>query len=169
MGISNGQELYVFFGTLLGGAAAGLLFDIFRIWRKNFKTTAVLVWVQDILFWIGLAAIVYATIFITNSAQVRWYEFAGIGLGFGLYLLTLSRLIVGVSSLVISVVKRVLLFLLKIVLFPFVLLYRRLRQPVLWIWGGMRRLGRWCRRRGRDAGRRAKRNAKRFGRVFRKV
>ena len=152
----------MFFGTMLGGAAVGLLFDLFRIWRKNFKAAAVLVWMQDILFWLGLAAIVYATIFITNSAQVRWYEFAGIGLGFGLYLLTLSRLVVGISSAVISVVKRLLLFLLKIVLFPFVLLYRWLRRPVLWIWRGMRRFGRWC-------GRRAKQNAKRVRCVFRKV
>lgn len=159
----------MFFGAMAGGAVIGLLFDVFRIWRKNFKTSAALVWIQDVLFWILLACVVYATIFITNSAQVRWYEFAALGLGCGLYFLTLSRLVVGISSFVIQLAKRILLFFLKILLFPFYLLDKCFRRPVLWIWGKVKKGGKWLKRRFRRAGSRVKRNAMQFRRVFKKV
>lgn len=161
--------MFVFFGAIVGGLVIGLLFDVFRIWRKNFPVPTALVWVQDALFWLLLAGVVYATIFITNSAQVRWYEFAAIGLGAALYLCTLSRLVIGVSSFVIRLAKRVLLFVLKLVLFPLYLLDKCLRRPILWIWGGIRAVGRYFRRRFRRAGSRAKHGFVRFGRVFRKV
>lgn len=159
----------MFFGAIVGGLVIGLLFDVFRIWRKNFKTSAVLVWIQDVLFWILLACVVYATIFITNSAQVRWYEFAALGLGCALYFLLLSRWVIGISSFVIQLVKRILLFLLKVLLFPLYLLDKCFRRPVLWIWSKIKRLGRWLGRRSRRIGGRVKRSAGHFRRVFRKV
>ena len=48
--INNQAFLFLIF--LLNGVFIGLIFDFFRILRKSFKTTNIITYIQDILFWI---------------------------------------------------------------------------------------------------------------------
>ena len=43
---------YLFLIFTLDGLIIGILFDIFRILRKSFKTKDIVTYVQDILFWL---------------------------------------------------------------------------------------------------------------------
>lgn len=133
MFLSSRHELYVLLGTFIGGLVLGLVFDVFRIYRKNFKGASYLVWLQDILMWATMLAVVYITIFITNSAQLRWYEFAGFGVGAAVYMVTLSRFVVMISSAVIGCIKKAFSFIFFVVLFPFRLLFKLLAPPARWL------------------------------------
>lgn len=124
MFLSSRHELYVLAGTFLGGIAVGYVFDFFRIMRKNFKSAEKHVWLQDILMWSLVLAVVYATLFITNSARVRWYEFMGFGAGITVYIGALSGFITKISTAVITALKKAFGFMFKILMVPVSLLIK---------------------------------------------
>ncbi len=162
MFLSSRHELFVLLGTFAGGIVLGLVFDIFRIYRKNFKSASSLVWLQDIFMWAVMLAVVYITLFITNSARIRWYEFAGFGAGMAVYMVVLSRFVVAVSSAVIGLVKKILAFIFMELFFPFRHHAKLLAPPFKalfrWVTGWLRRLFRV-----------QKYNFLRFCRIFKKI
>ena len=84
------NELFVFGISLLTGLLAGLLFDFFRAMRRMGEKSGARVMAEDIFLWISEACLVFAAIYSFNSGQVRFYFFLGMGIGFVLYLLTVS-------------------------------------------------------------------------------
>ncbi len=134
MFLSSRHELYVLCGTFLGGMAVGYVFDFFRIMRKNFKSAEKHVWLQDILMWALVLMVVYTTLFITNSASVRWYEFMGFGAGIAVYIAGLSRFITKISTAFITAMKKTVAFLVKILMFPIKLLLK-IFSPVVKVLG----------------------------------
>lgn len=127
MFLSSRHEMYVFFATFSGGIVVGLIFDLFRILRKNFKGASRLVWLQDILMWLLALGVVYTTIFIANSARVRWYELIGFVFGFVFYILMISPFVVKMASKVITAIKKVLLAIFAVISYPFKIIFRFLR------------------------------------------
>lgn len=162
MYLSSRHELYVLLGTFIGGLVLGAVFDFFRIFRKNFKSASSMVWLQDILMWTVMLAVVYITLFITNSAQIRWYEFAGFGAGIAIYMVLLSRVIISVSSGIITVFKKVFLFIFAVVLFPLKFIYKIIAPPLKNVW-------KWILKKKRHIFHSRKHNFLRFVRVFKKI
>ena len=46
------NQAYLFLIFTINGIVIGILFDIFRILRKSFKTSDTITYIEDILFWI---------------------------------------------------------------------------------------------------------------------
>ena len=46
------NQAYIFFIFSVNGVFIGLLFDVFRILRKSFKTINIITNIEDIIFWI---------------------------------------------------------------------------------------------------------------------
>ena len=46
------NQSYVFIIFIINGLIIGILFDLFRILRKSFKTTNTITYIEDILFWL---------------------------------------------------------------------------------------------------------------------
>lgn len=162
MFLSSRHELFVLFGTFIGGLTLGVVFDIFRIFRKNFDGASYLVWLQDVLMWAVMLAVVYITLFITNSAQLRWYEFAGFGVGLVMYMVLLSRLVVAVSSAIISFLKKIFAFVFMIISFPFRMIFKLVAPPV-------KAIIKWLKSRKKRFLRARKCNFLRFRRIFKKI
>ena len=80
------------------GAALGVVYDVFRVFRIVFppakKSGAVLV--QDIIFWLiyGFAIFCFST--LAARGQIRFFVFFGSLLGFVLYIVTVGNFITGV-------------------------------------------------------------------------
>ena len=102
------NEIYIFSLFILTGMIIGILFDIFRIFRKNFKTIDSITYIQDFLFWILTGIILLYSIFAFNNGELRGYIFVGIILGIFLYMLILSKPFVRISSKIISLMKKIL-------------------------------------------------------------
>lgn len=101
-------ELYSLAIFIITGFIVGILFDIFRIMRKSFKTANWITYVQDILFWILTGLIVLFSIFQFNYGEVRSYVFFGIILGVILYMLTISKYFIKYSIFIISYLKNLI-------------------------------------------------------------
>ena len=69
------NQAYLFVIFILNGFLIGILFDIFRILRKSFKTKDWLTYIQDILFWILTGFIVLYSIFRFNNGELRGFIF----------------------------------------------------------------------------------------------
>ena len=131
--VVNQANLFLIFA--INGVIIGLLFDIFRILRKSFKTSDIITIIEDILFWILTGFIILYSIFVFNNGEIRFFMFIGIFLGVMLYMLLLSRYIIKVSVTIISVVKKVLGFIFKILIFPIQSMYKitknLLKKPIV--------------------------------------
>lgn len=63
------NQAYTFIIFIINGIIIGLLFDCFRIIRKSFKTSDMITYIEDILFWIIAGIITLYFIFIYNNRR----------------------------------------------------------------------------------------------------
>lgn len=140
MEVSVSNQLYVFLVMVAAGAAAGAVFDIFRIIRRTFRTGMLTTSLSDILFWLLISAGMFLVMFAVNNAQMRWFEAIGILLGGVVYFLALSRLFMKVIGAVFGFVVKIFLFILKIVLTPLAFLYKMIKRPFVWVFTKTARL-----------------------------
>ncbi len=129
MTVSVGSQAYVFLCSVIGGVVIALLYDIFRILRKTIKTGSLITYIQDLLFWILVAVIMFATVYYSNEGELRSYIFLGTLLGVVLYALLLSKTVMNSSLFIIRIVKGVLKFLWTVLSFPFRVILRLLAIP----------------------------------------
>ena len=112
------NQAYLFVIFIVNGILLGLLFDIFRILRRTFKTTDLATYIQDITFWIMAGFITLAFIFYYNNGEIRFYVFLGIILGVLMYVLTISKYVIRVSVKIVNCIKNILTSTIKIILLP---------------------------------------------------
>ena len=126
MEIHAAQQGWVFAGMWLCGIGFGLLFDFFRAVRKIVPMNSLWVNLTDLVFWVVCTLSVFALTRLTNQGELRWYEFAGLFLGTGLYFLVLGSRMVTVLAAVLRAVLRLTVFVLRIACFPLRLIVRPL-------------------------------------------
>lgn len=122
------NQAYIFLIFTLNGVFIGLLFDFFRILRKGFKTSNILTYFEDILFWIftGLS-VIYSMIKFSNG-NLRFFMVIGIIIGIIVYMLTLSRWIIKISVSIINAVKTAVKFAFNILIYPFKIIHKIIRK-----------------------------------------
>lgn len=115
------NQLLNLFLFIVTGITIGILFDIFRIIRRSFKTPDFITYIEDIIFWILTGFILLFTIFTFNDGEIRIYIFIGLILGLIVYLLTLSKYFIKVSVSIICFIK-------KIIYYPIHVIYTFIRK-----------------------------------------
>lgn len=69
------NQAYTFIVFILNGIIIGILFDCFRILRKSFKTSDIITYIEDILFWIIAGIITLYFIFCYNNRRNTFLHF----------------------------------------------------------------------------------------------
>lgn len=106
------NQAYLFLVFSLTGVAIGILFDFFRILRRSIKTSNIITYIEDVLFWILTGILVLYNIWYFNNGEIRIYMFLGIVIGVLVYMSTLSNIFVKIFSKILS-------FIIKIMEIPF--------------------------------------------------
>ncbi len=106
------DQAYLFLVFSLTGVAIGILFDFFRILRRSIKTSNIITYIEDVLFWILTGILVLYNIWYFNNGEIRIYMFLGIVIGVLVYMSTLSNIFVKIFSKILS-------FIIKIMEIPF--------------------------------------------------
>lgn len=96
------EDINIFYLTLYGGIAIGLLFDLYRVLRANFKIVKKISFVFDVIFWILITIVVFITINLLERFDLRYYHFVALFLGFALYYNTISKYIFSIFNKLIS-------------------------------------------------------------------
>ena len=103
MGNSVIYELTVFGGAGVAGVLIAFVYDMFRLKRRMVRTTTVLVHIEDIIFWVIAAIILFLSSYIISSGEMRVYFYAGAILGGALYFGTLSKPILWLLTALIKI------------------------------------------------------------------
>ena len=68
------QDMNVFYATIYGGILIGILFDINRSLKENFKIIKKTSFILDVLFWIVITLIVFIVVNTISKFQLRYYH-----------------------------------------------------------------------------------------------
>ncbi|MGE5614074.1 MAG: spore cortex biosynthesis protein YabQ [Bacillota bacterium] len=122
-------QVYAFLCSVAGGMAIALLYDIFRIFRKTVKTGVLAAYIQDLLYWLIVAVIMFMTIYYSNDGELRAYLFLGAFLGVLLYALAFSRIVMESSMLIIRAAAKLFKLIFLIISYPIRLILRVFSAP----------------------------------------
>ena len=130
MNVTVADQTFIFLSCIACGIIIGLLFDLFRIIRRIIPTNEYITFLQDIIYWLIASVIVFAFILNFNNGDLRWYEFVGVFLGAGMYLLTVSTVIIETSIFILQFIFKILSLILKIISVPLMFIYRLIKKPL---------------------------------------
>jgi len=122
------NQAFLFLIFIINGIQIGILFDIFRILRKSFKTSDITTYIQDILFWVLTGFILLYSIFTFSNGEIRFYMFLAVFLGCLLYMLMFSKYFIKINVGIILTIKKVLGKILSILILPFKIILNFLRK-----------------------------------------
>ena len=97
-------QLTVFGGAGAAGVLIAFLFDLFRLKRRIVKTKPLLTHIEDILYWISAATIMFLSSYILTSGETRAYFYMGALIGGLFYMGVLSKPVLWVLLTVIRIV-----------------------------------------------------------------
>lgn len=102
------NQLSSFIIFIIVGGTISIIFDIFRVLRKTFKTPDFLTYFEDICFWIISGALIIISTFLFNNGELRLYIFIGLFLGSLIYILLISKYFIKLSMILINIVKKLI-------------------------------------------------------------
>lgn len=109
------NQAYLFLVFSFTGMLIGILFDFFRVLRKTYKTSDVITYIEDILFWILTGILIIYNIWFFNDGEIRLFMILGIIIGALLYTLTISYFVKKIINFIMSKIKIITTFLCKII------------------------------------------------------
>lgn len=101
------NQVFVFLWSILTGAILALIFDFFRLMRRKGNTKNIIVYIQDVIFWILAMLIIVASAFITNNGELRGYMFIGYGIGAIFYILLFSKLFLKTLGTILDILEKI--------------------------------------------------------------
>lgn len=119
---TKGFLLSLGFGFLMG-----ILYDFVRIVRISISKSKKLILVFDLLYCIFLGFCSYVFFLVVNEGDIRGFLLLGEGIGFAIYYFSLGIVVFAASEKIVDSIKRFVLKFFKIVLFPFVWVFKKLK------------------------------------------
>ena len=164
--LSMTGQAWLFLSAVLTGAAIGLLYDVFRIFRRTARHSGFAVQLEDFFFWVAATGLTFYYMLRVNYGEIRPFYILGVAIGAVLYFVTVSRFVIMVFVAVINYMKRVVLVAVRVVLVPVRLVAGWVVPPVRKVLGVA---GMYTRRVKRYGKRRIKKTARELAVLRRKV
>ncbi|EKN70324.1 spore cortex biosynthesis protein YabQ [Neobacillus bataviensis LMG 21833] len=95
------------------GSLFGAMFDTYQRFLKRPKQRAWIVFINDVLFWIIQALIIFYTLFLVNNGELRFYIFIALVCGFAAYQSLFKGIYLRLLEAVIQTVISIVTFLKK--------------------------------------------------------
>ena len=137
---NNLEQLTNFIYFMLTGITLSIVFDIFRILRRSFKTSDILTNIEDVIFGVVTGIIILLSIFLFNNGEIRLYIFIGMAIGIVIYMIFISKYFIRVNTFVISIIKKIIIFLTKPFIFILKYTKRIFFKPISFIFINIRTL-----------------------------
>lgn len=118
------NELYILISFFITGIIIGIVFDVFRITRRIFNIPDILVYIEDILFWLISGGLIIFTTFLVNSGELRLYMLTSLCFGVLIYIICVSKYFILINTKIFSFFK----FIITKLLFPFQKIYFFLKK-----------------------------------------
>lgn len=122
MPLSLNVQINIVLYSILSGILAGILFDLYNIIR-GIKIPKIIIIIEDILFWILTAVIVFTFLLYTNYAFLGPYVYIFMILTLIIYLKLISPIVFKVEIYIISKIRKVFRIIFKSVIYPIKIIY----------------------------------------------
>lgn len=127
------SETSAFLLACLLGAAFGAFYDVFRIIRLVIPHGKVIVFFEDVFYFIVLTFVCFAFVLEQGNGVLRGFIIFGELIGMILYFFTVSLLIMKSAQLIISVVSAIFHFGYCLIIRPFVCIFSYLFKIMRYI------------------------------------
>lgn len=111
----------------------GLFYDVFKILRILLPVKSIVIFIQDIIYFLLASFATYLFILTFNAGEIRGFIIIGEGCGFLVHYLLFSPYVIKSAQTIIFTVKRILTFLFRIIFAPFKFLFKIISKPFLWL------------------------------------
>lgn len=128
------READFFVVSFVSGCLLVFLYDVLRVFRRLIPRGSVAVAIEDIIYWMVCALLVFAMLYQKNDGLIRGFAIGAVGAGMLLYNHFISPHSI---KLVVFVVRK----LLKIAEFPIRLLKKVLKRPAAFCYRRTLRFG----------------------------
>ena len=118
------EQFRIFFISYLCGTIISFVYDILKAKRETFKTSTFIISIEDFIFWISSAFVVFAVFYTSNDAEIRGYLFIGLIIGALLYNTLISKYI-------IKSIKFLLKLFLKLFIYPIIKIQKFIKTPII--------------------------------------
>ncbi|MDR1564135.1 MAG: spore cortex biosynthesis protein YabQ [Oscillospiraceae bacterium] len=127
----------LFLQALLLGAGIGVLYDFFRLLRIILPAKIVLVFIQDVIFWVITAVATFLFMLVQNGGVIRGYLLIAELAGALIYYFTLGALFIGVSRWIAEKIRKTCSFIFIKLIKPLVNI---VKTPVVYLVKSTRKL-----------------------------
>ncbi len=128
--LSLNEQARLFLCITLAGALIAAVYDGLRIFRKMIPHNMLLIQLEDALYWLGMAFLLFFMLLQQNHGEIRFFVIIGAFLGMILYFLTLSPIINRISDKIVAIINKIIITFITILLTPFRLVFMLIRKPV---------------------------------------
>ncbi|HEY5560564.1 MAG TPA: spore cortex biosynthesis protein YabQ [Clostridiaceae bacterium] len=120
------QATTLMFGIFCG-MVIGFLYDLYRLFR-GLKVARFVIFVEDILFWIFSAIVIFMIMYYTSAAYIGTYAYLYICIGLFIYFKLLSYRLIKIEKLTLKLLFSIVRILFKHLLYPFLLILNKITR-----------------------------------------
>ena len=120
--LTNYEQLNLLIQSIFVGFFTGVIFDIYRVLRGEGPKHKIISFIEDLLFWILVAILIFAFLLWETGAIINIYVFFFIGIGVYLYAMFCSGRIVKYYRTIFLNLFKSIRIISKLLIYPFKIL-----------------------------------------------
>ena len=113
------EQIKIFSIFFILGIIISILFDIFRILRKNIKTNYLFTSIEDCIYIFIVGFLFLRSLIVFCNGNIRFYIFLAFFIGIITYILTIKNF----CDIIISAIIKTIILVIKLILIPIKYLY----------------------------------------------
>ncbi|BAH05186.1 spore cortex biosynthesis protein YabQ [Clostridium kluyveri] len=117
--ISIEEQIRLIAFSIMAGIITGILFDFYRLIRGYSNLSRIIMFIEDTLFWIFTAIIVFVFLLYTNYAYMGMYAYVLLAVGIYIYMKFFSSIFVKFHKSLFKVWGRIFRIIINILCYPF--------------------------------------------------
>lgn len=117
--ISIEEQIRLIIFSIMAGIITGILFDFYRLIRGYSNLSRIIMFIEDTLFWIFTAIIVFVFLLYTNYAYMGMYAYVLLAVGIYIYMKFFSNIFVKFHKSLFKVWGRTFRIIINILCYPF--------------------------------------------------
>lgn len=105
--------------SILNGILMGIIFDLYRALRYFSKPKKVLMFIEDLVFWIIIIITLFMLLVKTTDGILRGFFFVGSFCGLMLYMILLSKFLFSIFISIFKLILELISEIIKLLVHPF--------------------------------------------------
>ena len=112
------DQFYIFLISINYGLILGVIYDLYRVFSYYSKAKKILTAIEDILFWLIIASVVFFFLFNKTGGIIRGFVIFGFVIGFIFYLKVISKYSYYILKKIFGLIFKVINEIIRVISYP---------------------------------------------------